>query len=156
MTAMRRVVNCSAQLAKGLFDEAAAWRAKGNERNALAVEMTARALLEREGIVATAEAATAEAEKRVAFSSDEDAQRVIDTADASVSAWRRLRQERNVRLVASDKTQLGDYTENGRLLVARQAVAWKTYRQKLRDLPAATVDPLNPAWPVPPNPADNI
>ena len=57
-----------------------------------------------------------------------------------------LRTERNGRLTESDWTRVDD---NG--LSAEKKVEWATYRQELRDLPANTVDPLNPTWPTKPS-----
>lgn len=58
-------------------------------------------------------------------------------------ALRRLRDERNRRLIDCDWTQLPDAPD-----AAREA--WAVYRQSLRDLPATTIDPFNPQWPEPP------
>lgn len=52
-----------------------------------------------------------------------------------------LRRQRNKKLRETDWTQLSDAP--GGVDVA----AWRTYRQALRDLPAETQDPANPAWP---------
>lgn len=57
-------------------------------------------------------------------------------------AWLLLRSERNNLLRASDWTQIANAPVN--------QVAWETYRQSLRDLPANTIDPLNPVWPAKP------
>jgi hypothetical protein len=72
------------------------------------------------------------------------------TADAVAAAtqptaplWAYLRAERDQRLAACDYTQLPDAPEANK-------AAWATYRQALRDLPEATVDPTNPVWPVAP------
>jgi hypothetical protein len=54
-----------------------------------------------------------------------------------------LRTERNNRLAASDWTQLADAP------VDREA--WAGYRQALRDLPGATINPAAPVWPEKPN-----
>ena len=53
--------------------------------------------------------------------------------------WRELRLRRSALLTQSDWTQNAD--------VSVDVDAWKTYRQELRDLPANTADPANPAWP---------
>ena len=52
-----------------------------------------------------------------------------------------LREERNRRLAETDYLALSDVT-----LTSEMA----TYRQELRDLPANTVDPTSPVWPVKP------
>ncbi len=61
---------------------------------------------------------------------------------STAKALNALRAERVERLAACDWTQLPDVPEPTRM-------AWQTYRQELRDLPAST-DPFNPAWPSPP------
>jgi hypothetical protein len=56
-----------------------------------------------------------------------------------------LRQRRNQLLAETDYLglpDLGGFTPE-----------MAAYRQALRDLPANTTDPANPAWPVKPNPA---
>lgn len=58
------------------------------------------------------------------------------------AAWSALRAERTARLSACDWTQVAD--------VPVDQATWATYRQALRDLPAKTTDPFNPAWPTPP------
>ena len=52
-----------------------------------------------------------------------------------------LREERNRRLAETDYLALSDATLSEDM---------RTYRQALRDLPANTSDPANPAWPVKP------
>lgn len=54
-----------------------------------------------------------------------------------------LRIERDLKLMATDWTQNAD-------VVLSNQVAWDAYRQALRDLPANTIDPESPAWPVRP------
>lgn len=57
-----------------------------------------------------------------------------------------LRYTRNMRLMASDWTQLPDVP-----LTPAQVEAWRVYRQELRDYMDTVTDPFNPpAWPVPP------
>jgi len=56
--------------------------------------------------------------------------------------WGRLRQERNFKLMISDRTQLADAP-----LTSAKKTAWATYRQALRDLPTNTEDPRNVIWP---------
>lgn len=72
------------------------------------------------------------------------AQPIIDAFDLRRAAVAALRQQRNLKLSASDWTQLADAPP------AAQA-AWKAYRQALRDLPATVADPANPVWPTPPS-----
>lgn len=57
----------------------------------------------------------------------------------------RLRDERNIKLSASDWTQLIDSP-----LTDEEKSAWTTYRQLLRDLPENTDDPKNVIWPLDP------
>jgi hypothetical protein len=57
--------------------------------------------------------------------------------------WAALRDERNRRLTATDWTQVADMPEPTQL-------AWRPYRQALRDLPENTADPSAPNWPAPP------
>jgi hypothetical protein len=58
------------------------------------------------------------------------------------ASWAILRQERDMRLSACDWTQVPDAPVD--------QAAWAAYRQALRDLPANTIDPREPAWPAPP------
>jgi hypothetical protein len=59
--------------------------------------------------------------------------------DHKATLWSQLRTERNRRLAASDWTQLPDARVD--------KDAWVEYRQKLRDLPGETQDPLVIEWP---------
>ena len=61
--------------------------------------------------------------------------------------WEELREERNKRIAQTDYLAIPDYPH------ATEEVkqAWLDYRQALRDLPANTTDPSNPAWPVAPD-----
>ena len=87
--------------------------------------------------------------RRVALTPAEEAARDAEEAAWAAGAGPRaaaaLRARRDELLRASDWTQIGDAA----LSAARKA-EWKTYRQALRDLPAATPDPARPAWPQPP------
>ena len=62
--------------------------------------------------------------------------------DHKATLWSQLRTERNRRLAASDWTQLPDARVD--------KDAWVEYRQKLRDLPGETQDPLVIEWPTTP------
>ena len=55
--------------------------------------------------------------------------------------WVELRQRRNQLLTETDYLALADSTLTDEM---------RSYRQALRDLPANTVDPANPVWPVKP------
>ena len=71
-------------------------------------------------------------------------QSIVDstaTIIAEERSWDDLRSERNRRLAETDYLALSDVT-----LTSEMA----TYRQELRDLPANTVDPASPVWPVKP------
>ena len=57
--------------------------------------------------------------------------------------WEDLRMERDKRLSKTDWTQLADVS-----LSVEMKERYRTYRQRLRDLPSTTTDPLNPEWPV--------
>lgn len=85
----------------------------------------------------------------VPLSAEESA--AMDAADAEwestgkiEAAWKQVREERNVKLAASDWTQ-------GRDITLSNDDAWKSYRTALRDLPANTSDPANPTWPEEPS-----
>jgi len=58
----------------------------------------------------------------------------------------KLREQRDTLLNKTDKYIVADYPH------ATEEVkqAWLDYRQALRDLPANTMDPENPVWPVAP------
>ena len=58
-----------------------------------------------------------------------------------VEQMRELRQRRNQLLTETDYLALADSTLTDEM---------RSYRQALRDLPANTVDPANPVWPVKP------
>jgi len=84
---------------------------------------------------------------RVAFTPEEETARDAEEAaweDSAVDrAWDALRRERNSKLDNTDKTQMSDRPNEGKL-------AWADYRQALRDLPTNTPDPANPTWPTSP------
>lgn len=67
-------------------------------------------------------------------------------AAETAAKWEAMRNERNALLAACDWTQVPDVP-----LSLIEKTAWAAYRKKLRDLPAKTADPANPAWPTPPN-----
>ena len=62
----------------------------------------------------------------------------VDTAPLAAQA----RERRNALLASSDWTQINDAPVN--------KVAWATYRQALRDIPAQQGFPLEVQWPVQP------
>jgi len=63
-------------------------------------------------------------------------------ADIDAHLMDELRAERNLKLSASDWTQVSDAP-----LTEDEKTSWRTYRQQLRDLPEVTTDPANPIWP---------
>jgi len=73
---------------------------------------------------------------------------LAETFDVETLSWslcpayalKTLREERNLRLAASDYPPLTERPE------AAQP-AWRAYRQALRDLPENTTDPFNPVYP---------
>ena len=65
-----------------------------------------------------------------------------EIAQREADAWANLRSTRNAKLSDTDWTQVADAPVD--------QAAWAAYRQALRDLPANTVDPFNPVWPVEP------
>ena len=58
-----------------------------------------------------------------------------------VEQMKELRRQRNQLLTETDYLALADATLTDEM---------RSYRQALRDLPANTVDPANPVWPVKP------
>jgi len=71
-------------------------------------------------------------------------QALIDAAAIEVAAEQALaslRRQRNQLLAETDYLALADSTLTDEM---------RDYRQALRDLPANTVDPANPVWPVKP------
>lgn len=65
--------------------------------------------------------------------------------DKRGTAWNQMRNERDRLLRASDWTQAQDapLSEGAR-------VAWKSYREALRQLPQNTADPASVEWPLAP------
>ena len=61
------------------------------------------------------------------------------------SRFRVLRDTRNTLLTKCDWTQVPDSQ-----LTDEQKLAWRQYRQQLRDIPINTVDPDTVVWPTPP------
>lgn len=82
----------------------------------------------------------------VADQADRTRQFAVSSAQARRAM---LRIERNRRLAATDWTELP--SARARFDAPTQA-AWASYRQALRDLTVAAVDPDNPPWPTPPGP----
>ena len=59
------------------------------------------------------------------------------------NSWKTIRNERNKRLLETDKYTIPDWPHP----TPEAKQAWLDYRQALRDLPANTTDPENPVWP---------
>ena len=70
-----------------------------------------------------------------------DAEEAAWEAGTNDRAWKHLREKRNRFLHESDWWASSDLTITQ---------AQKDYRSALRDLPANTVDPANPTWPIKP------
>ena len=68
-------------------------------------------------------------------------------AKASDRALQKLRMDRDILLAESDINVIVD---RWMAMSTETQTAWAVYRQALRDLPATTVDALNPIWPVAP------
>jgi len=64
--------------------------------------------------------------------------------------WEALRTRRNQLLAETDWVTLKAIDASTDGLGLQLPQAWMDYRQALRDLPANTADPSNPAWPVKP------
>lgn len=77
----------------------------------------------------------------VPFTAEEEAERqaAIDAQPALL--MEAIRAKRNQLLTETDYLALADSTLTDEM---------RSYRQALRDLPANTVDPANPVWPVKP------
>jgi hypothetical protein len=76
------------------------------------------------------------------FTPEELAERETFTRDVlPIRQLEQLRQKRNQLLAETDYLALSDTTLTAEMVA---------YRQALRDLPANTVDPANPVWPVKP------
>ena len=61
-----------------------------------------------------------------------------------------LRQRRNQLLTETDWVTLKAIDDSNDGLGIQLPQVWMDYRQALRDLPANTIDPANPVWPVKP------
>lgn len=61
-----------------------------------------------------------------------------------------LRSKRNQLLTETDWVTLKAIDDSNDGLGIQLPQVWMDYRQALRDLPANTVDPANPVWPVKP------
>jgi len=80
-------------------------------------------------------------------------QTLVDSAVAELqveSQWSELRQERNRLLAETDWVSMKALDASIDGLGIQLPQVWMDYRQALRDLPANTVDPANPVWPVKP------
>jgi hypothetical protein len=87
--------------------------------------------------------------KRIPFTDEENAVR-----DAEEAAWSAGANDRAFAALREKRDQLlhdTDWWASSDLSISEDQTS---YRQKLRDLPAATADPTNPAWPVAPSKED--
>ena len=75
-----------------------------------------------------------------------DSEEAAWKAGAKARAREVMRLQRDTLLRESDWTRLDDVA-----ISAAKKTKWATYRQSLRDLPANTVDPEKPAWPIRPS-----
>lgn len=79
---------------------------------------------------------------------DEAAEIIARSAQIDADeALPKLRRQRDELLRESDVSVLPD---RWAIMSAETQTAWASYRQALRDLPATTVDALNPVWPTKP------
>lgn len=82
----------------------------------------------------------------VEMSDEEQAEREAEEktwADAAPTrAWKKLREERNRKIAATDWTVATDTP-----LSDSDKAKWVTYRKALRDLPASESDPDDITWP---------
>ena len=79
---------------------------------------------------------------RIPLTAEEIAEREAYVRDVlPVEQMAALRRQRNQLLTETDYLALADSTLTDEM---------RSYRQALRDLPANTVDPANPVWPVKP------
>ena len=76
------------------------------------------------------------------FTDTTDSEGTVTTAAANEAA-KSVRAERDAKLTNTDWTQLADSTAN--------STTWGTYRQSLRDLPAAEGFPHTITWPTEPS-----
>ena len=80
-------------------------------------------------------------------------QALVDAAAIEVAAEQALsslRSKRNQLLAETDWVTLKAIDDSNDGLGIQLPQVWMDYRQALRDLPANTVDPANPVWPVKP------
>ena len=78
----------------------------------------------------------------VSLTAEEIAEREAYVRDVlPVEQMKELRRQRNQLLAETDHLALSDHVLSAEMTA---------YRQALRDLPANTVDPANPVWPVKP------
>ena len=80
-------------------------------------------------------------------------QALVDAAAIEVAAEQALsslRRQRNQLLTETDWVTLKAIDDSNDGLGIQLPQVWIDYRQALRDLPANTVDPANPVWPVKP------
>ena len=80
-------------------------------------------------------------------------QTLVDAAAIEVAAEQALsslRRQRDQLLAETDWVTLKAIDDSNDGLGIQLPQVWMDYRQALRDLPANTVDPANPIWPIKP------
>ena len=70
------------------------------------------------------------------------AEEIAAVTDSTERNWIKLRLERDSKLAETDWMASSDLVLD---------LAWKNYRQSLRDLPSNTADPKSPTWPSKPS-----
>ena len=81
---------------------------------------------------------------------NEELDSVDVTAYLNDEAFELLRVKRNQLIAETDWVTLKAIDDSNDGLGIQLPQVWMDYRQALRDLPANTVDPANPVWPVKP------
>ena len=79
-----------------------------------------------------------------------EAQSIYERDVLPLEQLKALRQRRNQLLTETDWVTLKAIDDSNDGLGIQLPQVWMDYRQALRDLPANTVDPANPVWPVKP------
>jgi hypothetical protein len=76
----------------------------------------------------------------------EEIQEYYENTYKKEKLFEKIRNERDKLLKSTDRYTIPDWPHS----TDEAKQAWLDYRQALRDLPANTTDPENPAWPTPP------
>ena len=86
----------------------------------------------------------------VPYTAEEEAERQAAINAQPVLLMEGVRSKRNQLLTETDWVTLKAIDDSNDGLGIQLPQVWIDYRQALRDLPANTVDPANPVWPVKP------